>query len=246
MQKFFITGAGGWLGKSLVKNILDGKYGCGLVSPKDITAFCFPGEDIKFLNDLGIKICQGDIRDIEAIKLFLKEAQGGTVIHLCGIIHPKLKTSDFFDINYLGTKHVLQIAKQNAVKKIVLMSSNSPIGCNKSNNDEEAFDEKSAFNPYMKYGQSKFLLEKAAADFILNHQNPKVTVVRAPWFYGPNQPARQTLFFQLIKEGKFPIIGDGNNDDNSGETTGSGSEKPCDAFNNGCIPPVLLIVPPVL
>jgi len=211
MQKFFITGAGGWLGKSLVKNILNGKYGYDSIEPSNINAFLHPSEDAEFLNNLGVAIHKGDIVDIGAIKNFLKNAQDGIVIHLCGIIHPKLKTSDFFDINHLGSKHILQIGQQIGVKKILLMSSNSPVGCNKSNKNEDIFTEKMSYNSYMKYGESKYLLEKTAADFISHFQNPKISIIRAPWFYGPNQPARQTLFFKMIKEGKFPIIGDGEN-----------------------------------
>jgi nucleoside-diphosphate-sugar epimerase len=36
-------------------------------------------------------------------------------------------------------------------------------------------------------------------------------LIRAPWFYGPNQPPRQTLFFKMIRDGKAPIVGGGQN-----------------------------------
>jgi nucleoside-diphosphate-sugar epimerase len=39
----------------------------------------------------------------------------------------------------------------------------------------------------------------------------ETVIIRAPWFYGPNQPPRQTLFFKMIREGKAPIVGGGNN-----------------------------------
>jgi len=35
------------------------------------------------------------------------------------------------------------------------------------------------------------------------------SVVRPPWFYGPFQPPRQTTFFRMVRAGKFPIIGGG-------------------------------------
>ena len=35
-------------------------------------------------------------------------------------------------------------------------------------------------------------------------------IVRPPWFYGPYQPARQTSFFRLVRRGKFPVIGAGD------------------------------------
>jgi nucleoside-diphosphate-sugar epimerase len=39
----------------------------------------------------------------------------------------------------------------------------------------------------------------------------ETVILRAPWFYGPNQPARQTLFFKMIRDGKAPIVGGGRN-----------------------------------
>ena len=40
---------------------------------------------------------------------------------------------------------------------------------------------------------------------------PEIVIVRAPWFYGPGQPPRQTLFFSTIRQGRFPLVGDGQN-----------------------------------
>jgi nucleoside-diphosphate-sugar epimerase len=39
----------------------------------------------------------------------------------------------------------------------------------------------------------------------------ETVLVRAPWFYGPNQPPRQTLFFRMVRDGKAPIVGRGDN-----------------------------------
>jgi len=50
-------------------------------------------------------------------------------------------------------------------------------------------------------------LREAAA----HSRTPEITILRAPWFYGPGQPLRQTRFFTLIKEGRFPIFGNGEN-----------------------------------
>jgi nucleoside-diphosphate-sugar epimerase len=36
-------------------------------------------------------------------------------------------------------------------------------------------------------------------------------IIRAPWFYGPNQPPRQSLFFRMIRDGKGPLVGGGGN-----------------------------------
>jgi nucleoside-diphosphate-sugar epimerase len=36
-------------------------------------------------------------------------------------------------------------------------------------------------------------------------------IIRAPWFYGPFQPPRQTRFFSTVRRGMFPIPGPGTN-----------------------------------
>jgi nucleoside-diphosphate-sugar epimerase len=37
----------------------------------------------------------------------------------------------------------------------------------------------------------------------------ETVVLRPCWFYGPEQPARQTRFFTMIREGKAPLVGGG-------------------------------------
>ena len=47
--------------------------------------------------------------------------------------------------------------------------------------------------------------------FSLDPSVINITMIRAPWFYGPNQPERQTLFFKMVRDGGAPIVGSGNN-----------------------------------
>jgi nucleoside-diphosphate-sugar epimerase len=39
----------------------------------------------------------------------------------------------------------------------------------------------------------------------------ETVLIRPPWFYGPHQPPRQTLFFTMIRDGKGPLVGGGAN-----------------------------------
>ncbi|GHS85070.1 hypothetical protein FACS1894103_6330 [Campylobacterota bacterium] len=91
---------------------------------------------------------------------------------------------------------------------MVIMSSNSPIGCNPY--PDHLFDEESPYNPYMGYGYSKMLMEH---EINRRAQSGKLetVIIRAPWFYGPFQPPRQTEFFAMVKNGKAPIVGSGLN-----------------------------------
>jgi nucleoside-diphosphate-sugar epimerase len=105
-----------------------------------------------------------------------------------------------------GTKNLLDAAIKAGVKRAVVVSSNSPCGCNP--HPDHLFDELSPFNPYMNYGRSKMQMELAVRE---RADKIETVIVRAPWFYGPNQPPRQALFFQMIRDGKAPIVGGGNN-----------------------------------
>jgi nucleoside-diphosphate-sugar epimerase len=88
----------------------------------------------------------------------------------------------------------------------VVVSSNSPCGCNP--HPDHLFDELSPYHPYMNYGRSKMAMELAIKP---RSDRIETVVIRAPWFYGPNQPPRQTLFFKMIRDGKVPIVGSGKN-----------------------------------
>ncbi|MBZ0186871.1 MAG: NAD(P)-dependent oxidoreductase, partial [Candidatus Obscuribacterales bacterium] len=94
------------------------------------------------------------------------------------------------------------------VRRFIHVSSNSPIGTNPTR--DKLFDENSPYNPYMNYGKSK----KEAEDLVnatFKKGTMETVIIRPPWFYGPGQPPRQSLFFTMIKNGKGPIVGGGDN-----------------------------------
>ena len=107
-----------------------------------------------------------------------------------------------------GTNNILKYAAKNNIKKVIAVSSNSPCGTNPNN--DHRFDENSKYNPYMKYGQSKMMMEKLVNGYF-RHGKLETVIIRPPWFYGPYQPSRQIKFYKMIKEGKVPIIGNGEN-----------------------------------
>ena len=46
----------------------------------------------------------------------------------------------------------------------------------------------------MKYGISKMEMENYLASNMTDKNTP-ITILRTPWFYGPEQPSRQVKFF---------------------------------------------------
>ena len=207
-KNIYITGGGGWLGKVLIQTLLNG-------DPDVLDSFKpFKGRISSFLLENEPNIFEnkkvepffGDIRSINNCNAFLKDNNNGLLIHCAGIIHPK-KVKDFDTINYQGTKNIINSAISSGIKKIVVVSSNSPIGCNKSN--KSLFDENSPYNPYMGYGKSKKNMEVFLKDHI--KAGVDISIIRPPWFYGENMPERQLTFYKMIKNGVFPMIGSGKN-----------------------------------
>ncbi len=213
MKNILITGASGWLGINLINAFLNGidiyPETHNLSKNVNINVFIPKNEHDKLFKLFGNKInyFYGDITSFDNCKDFLNNFDSGVLFHLVGIIHPK-KISDLYNVNFQGTKNICQNAIDNNIEKIIVLSSNSPFGLNMNKNTP--FDENSKYNPYFNYGRSKMLME----EYIKEIQSKKLidtVLVRAMWFYGPYQPDRQNLFFEMINKGKVPLVGSGNN-----------------------------------
>jgi len=196
-MKVLVTGAPGWLGDSLVKNLVDKGF--------KVRCLVLQGLDYSHLEKLGAEIVIGDVTKKDTLKGI---ADGiDIVFHCVGIIHPK-KIRQLYDLNYLGTKNMIDSAIESKAKRFVFVSSNSPMGVNK--NREILLDESAPYKPYKNYGKSKMLAE-IYVNKMFEHGKIDTTIVRPCWFYGPNQPLRQTTFFNMIKKGNPIIFGDGKN-----------------------------------
>jgi nucleoside-diphosphate-sugar epimerase len=206
---FLVTGASGWLGRRVVRALLTGNAEMGTPGGKRVRMLVAPGEDVSDLQALGAEAVIGDIRDPAAARSLMAGADGATVLQLAGVIHPSGGVRDFMAVNYGGTRNIVEAAEKAGVRRVVVMSSNSPIGA--SRNPVEVFDEGSPYHPYMGYGRSKRAMEEWLLGRIAQGATPEIVIIRAPWFYGPEQPARQTQFFTMIRDGKFPLMGKGEN-----------------------------------
>lgn len=200
-----ITGANGWLGLGLAEWI--SKHRCG--QNNEIRALVLPNSDQQTLRAIlpNVRFFSGDLSDGSGLVEFFDGAKGARLIHTAGVIHPK-RVQEFYVVNRDGTSRLLEAAASANVLRAVVVSSNSPCGCNP--HPDHLFDESSPYNPYMTYGRSKMEMELKALDLHATGRI-EIVVIRAPWFYGPNQPPRQKLFFEMVRDGKAPIVGNGEN-----------------------------------
>ena len=209
-----ITGVPGWLGTRLTRVLAEGLKDVERFKEGNpelvIRCMVLPGEDTTALTSIKgrIELIESDLTHPESLGVFFKGSEGATLFHCAGVIHPDRGIRQFYNVNVEGTRNVLDAAQNYSVKRFIHVSSNSPIGYNPFR--DHLFNELSPYAPYMHYGKSK----KQAEDLVNEAGNTgkiETVIIRPPWFYGPDQPPRQTLFFQMIKDGKGLIMGDGEN-----------------------------------
>jgi len=233
-----ITGAPGWLGTRLVLALAQGLPdvpGLKEGNPDRVQRCLVHGNrDISPLKTIKgrIELVPGDLTDPGSLAELFKGIADAVVFHCAGVIHPR-RVREFYAVNAFGTRNLVKAAISAGARRFIHISSSSPIGFNPvraaflsavaSSRSDPAkyagsakaeatipFDESSPYSPYMSYGKSKKLAED-----IVNQAGREgkieTVIVRAPWYYGPGQPERQTRFFRMIKNGTVPIVGDGEN-----------------------------------
>lgn len=200
-----VTGGGGWLGNSLLRLLAREGEGTGAGVLRAVVHGAHEVLPIARLSPR-IEVVVADIcRPRTLTQVFSDLAPGSfDVIHTAGVIHPP-DVETFDRVNRQGTINLLEAAENHGVRRFVHVSSNSPFGTNAVPSDHFRRDE--PYHPYLGYGWSKMEAEVAVID--ARDRDVDTVIVRPPWFYGPNQPARQTTFFTMIRTGRFPIIGDG-------------------------------------
>ena len=209
-MKVCVTGAPGWLGSRLVQVIAEGfgdPAAPALPSVAALTLLIEPGRTVPQARPPGTRVVDGDIRDYDAVRRAVEGAD--VVLHLAAIIHPTWRgIGDLRSVNVEGTRNVLAAAEDAGVGRVVYMSSNSAAGL--STRLGRPFHEGDADAPYMAYGRSKADAEALVARSVAEGRVEGVSL-RACWYYGPHQAARQTRFFHMVKAGNPVMFGDGTN-----------------------------------
>ena len=209
-----VTGAPGWLGTALVRSLVNGlPEVAALAAPsphRAVRCLVLRGTDVGELRSISprVEIVEGDLTDAASLEPLFAGAGGATLFHAAAIIHPSEGVGQLTRVNVEGTRNLLDATGRAGVRRIVHVSSNSPIGTNPT--PDHVFDESAPYNPYMGYGKTKRLAEEMVRE-AGDKGALEAAVIRPPWFYGPGQPPRQTLFFEMVRDGKAPIVGGGEN-----------------------------------
>jgi NAD dependent epimerase/dehydratase len=197
MSKILITGADGFIGSHLTEELVEIGY--------DVSAFvCYNSfNSLGWLDNISdeiknkITFISGDIRDPNGVNEAMKNMD--IVFHLAALIAiPFSYTSpdSYIDTNVKGTLNILQAARKNNVKRILITSTSEVYGTAQFVPITELHPKQ----PQSPYSASKIGAD-AIADSFYRSFNLPVTIVRPFNTFGPRQSARAvipTIISQLL------------------------------------------------
>ena len=189
-SKILVTGATGFIGRRLVRQLID--------AGAKVYAGVAPDEDPGRVAALPAQIPQllFDLRDAKAVRAAVAEAGPQIVVHLAaaGVTNSGVDPILALAVNAGGTLHLLEALKERApkggVRRIVLAGTCYEYGA--SQRADESADRRSAvegLDPFNAYAASKVAAWAFGRMYWRAHGLPIVTV-RPFQVYGPGQPAR--------------------------------------------------------
>ena len=206
-MKVLVTGGAGFIGKHLTKFLLD--KGDNITIFDDFSNS--EKSDVSFLGDMGVKIIEGDITDLESIIDAVKDHD--VVVHLAAKISVDESTKnpdETFHVNVVGTKNLLTACKKNHIKKLIVASSAAVYGEGPKGGK---LTESSVMNPISPYGESKVKMEEEKRKSILEEKLHCI-ILRFFNIFGSGQSSEYagviTKFIKKIKDNEsLEIFGDG-------------------------------------
>ena len=213
MKTYFITGGAGFIGSNLVGKLL--KLNLKVVV---IDNFCdFYDSKIKednikeYLLNSNFKLYKGDIRDYDLLYTIFSENKIDVIIHLAAMagVRPSIENPILYqEVNGIGTQNVLEIAKKNNIRNLVMASSSSVYGnCEKVPFKEDMIVDY-AISPYAATKKSNEVMA------YVYHKLYQMNIIMLRFFtvFGPRQRPDLAInkFVRLMLEDEeIPMYGDG-------------------------------------
>jgi nucleoside-diphosphate-sugar epimerase len=192
-MRYFLTGATGFLGGELAKQLRAQKH--------DVVAIVRNPAKASGLVALGVTVIQGDVTEKESMREAMQSCDG--VFHVAGWYKLGVKdNSPGYRINVEGTRNVLELMQELGIKKGVYTSTLAI----HSDTHGQLFDETHHFSGkhISVYDRTKAEAHKVAKQYIAG--GLPLVIVMPGLIYGPDGTSLTDEAFRLYLKRKLPMI----------------------------------------
>jgi nucleoside-diphosphate-sugar epimerase len=198
-MRILVTGGGGFLGTHIIKELLK--------NPSFIVTN-FSRHSYAHLEELGVPTIKGDLKKKEDVERAL-DFGFDAIFHVAALPGVWGKYQEYYDINYLGTKHLVEAAKVRNISRFVYTSTPSVV-FNKEDLLGVGEEQPYATEFLNAYTETKTMAEKLVLE---NNDGTSfcACALRPHLIWGPGDPHLFPRVIQKGKLGKLRIVGDGQN-----------------------------------
>jgi nucleoside-diphosphate-sugar epimerase len=196
-MKALVTGATGCVGSALTELLVS--------KGRHVRAFVREGSDTTFLQSLGVEFWRGDLLDPQSLAGAVRGMD--VVFHCAAVVSDWASLDEMRRVNVRGLDLLLEACAAAHVKRCVYTSSMVVLGMDRQDNlDESASYVYTGDN----YNTTKIEAEKLIWDFAARTGLP-VTVIRAPYVYGPRDRQMFPRILTYLRNGKYAYVAGGTN-----------------------------------
>ena len=191
-MKVLLTGATGFLGKYVIEELKNNSY--------QVVAFGRNEKVGKTLIDRNVEFFKCDIDNLD--DLYNASQDSTAVIHAAALSTVWGKWEDFYNVNVLGTKNVVQVCEEKNLKLVFVSSPSIYAGAkNQLDVKEDEVPKENNLNYYIK--------SKIMAENIIKSSNLNYMIIRPRGLFGVGDTSIIPRLLELNKKIGIPLFVDG-------------------------------------
>jgi nucleoside-diphosphate-sugar epimerase len=169
-MKYLVTGATGFIGHALTGTLMQrNTHVYGLVRK---------AEQAELLRKGNIDCRMGDVRDKDSLRSAFKDMDG--IVHTAGLVSDWGRPEEFLQVNYHGTRNVLEVCSEMNIRRVIHISTADVFGYQVDYpvNEDAPIRRSSSW-----YTRSKIMAEELVRQYARNREL-EITIIYPTWVYG--------------------------------------------------------------
>ena len=192
-----VTGASGMVGINVCKEVINNGDKLNILIR----------EDVSYFNNLSCKKFYGDLNDIDILEKFCERCD--VIIHSAAMISIGFDAYDrVYDVNFVGTKNLLDASINKKVKKFIFIST---VNAYNKKPIDKIFNET---RDLVKKGNAYDMTKALAQQLVISTKGIETVSINPTSVLGKNdyKPSRLGKIVKAVYSGKLPFLVDGGLD----------------------------------